>query len=248
MDAIERHAVSLIDIRPVGDTAVVARLGDEVNIATVRQAAELARAIRIALKGSALDVVPAYASVFVQFDPLSMQLAEAMASVRGAFEAFYVMKPPRAKARPKKRTWTVSVAFGGDNGPDLEESAALLGLTPKRLVDRLCRLRFEVAFLGFLAGFPYLIGLPPDLALPRLLSPRKAVAPGSVAIAERQCGIYPRQSPGGWRLLGRTRAPLFDPMSEPASLFAPGDIVRFAPERNVERTSAKLGRSARIAS
>jgi KipI family sensor histidine kinase inhibitor len=81
--------------------------------------------------------------------------------------------------------------------------------------------------IGFAPGFPYLSGLDPALALPRLATPRTAVPAGSVAIGGAQTGIYPRESPGGWRLLGRTPVRLFDPMREPPALLAPGDRVRF---------------------
>ena len=81
--------------------------------------------------------------------------------------------------------------------------------------------------IGFAPGFPYLSGLDPALALPRLATPRTRVPAGSVAIGGAQTGIYPRESPGGWRLLGRTPLRLFDPQRDPPSLLAPGDRVRF---------------------
>jgi KipI family sensor histidine kinase inhibitor len=119
------------------------------------------------------------------------------------------------------------VLFGDEHGIDLDATAQAVGLRSDEYVKALCAAQFHVAFLGFLAGFPYLLGLPESLSLPRLASPRDRVPAGSVAIAGGQCGIYPRSSPGGWRLLGTTRAALFDPAHELPSLFAPGDEVRF---------------------
>jgi KipI family sensor histidine kinase inhibitor len=115
------------------------------------------------------------------------------------------------------------------DGEDLAEVAQRTG----RAVDEVLRLHagaeYTVRMLGFLPGFPYLDGLPEALRLPRLGTPRLAVPAGSVAIAEGQCGIYPVQSPGGWRILGRTDLVLFDPRRDPPALLAPGDRVRFLP-------------------
>jgi KipI family sensor histidine kinase inhibitor len=131
---------------------------------------------------------------------------------------------------------TIRVRFGGEHGIDFESSAHDLGMREARFRDSFCRPDYRVAFLGFVAGFPYLSGLPPALALPRLNAPRPRVPAGSVAMASAQCGIYPRQSPGGWRLLGRTLAPMFDPLREPAALLRPGDVVRFEPVDDIAQT------------
>ncbi len=88
---------------------------------------------------------------------------------------------------------------------------------------------YLVYAMGFSPGFPYLGGLDPRLAAPRLASPRTLIPAGSVGIAETQTGVYPVASPGGWRLIGRTRTPLFDPDANPPTAIAPGDRVRFAP-------------------
>src|SRR5262249_33523724 len=115
----------------------------------------------------------------------------------------------------------------GDDGPDLLEVARLTGLPPEEVVRRHVAATYRVYFLGFLAGFPYLGGLPSELAVPRLAAPRTHVPAGSVALAERQTGIYPVPSPGGWRLIGRTPLRLFDPAANPPALLRPGDRVRF---------------------
>jgi len=121
----------------------------------------------------------------------------------------------------------IPVLYGGEHGPDLESSAAELGLSPQALIERHAAGDYTVAMIGFAPGFPYLSGLDPALALPRLATPRTSVAAGSVAIGGAQTGIYPRESPGGWRLLGRTPWVLFDPRHEPPARLQPGDRVRF---------------------
>jgi biotin-dependent carboxylase-like uncharacterized protein len=125
----------------------------------------------------------------------------------------------------------IPVEYGGAAGRDLEEVARIVGLSPEEVVRRHAGTDYRVAFLGFLAGFPYLSGLPPELAVPRLPNPRTQVPAGSVALAGQQTGIYPVAAPGGWRLIGRAAMQLFDSQRTPPSLLRPGDRVRFVPLR-----------------
>jgi len=221
-------------IEPVGDAAAIAILGESVDLATVRRVWAVAALARERLGASALDVVPAYASVLVRFDPATTNLAHVMACLRGAAHdgVDAVTLAPRRIV--------VGACFGGDHGVDLEELASGAGLTPARFIERFCTAEYRVAFLGFLAGFPYLMGLPLELAAARRPAPRDRVPAGSVAIAGTQCGIYPRVSPGGWRLIAQTNAVVFDLAREPAALFAPGDKVRFEPCKSLDTAVAEV--------
>ena len=105
--------------------------------------------------------------------------------------------------------------YGGEAGPDLEDVVAHTGLAPEQVVERFAAAEYLVYFVGFATCFPYLGGMPPELATPRLGAPRKQVPAGSVAIGGAQAGVYPLPSPGGWRLIGRTDLRLFDPAGEP---------------------------------
>ena len=220
-----------VDIKPVGDAALLIVVGDRIDQEVVSRVWSLARAIDLAADGALLDIVPSYATVLVRFDPFKVDQAIAMALVRGAAESAVAM------SAGKPRLVSVGVCFGGEFGVDFETAAHELGMREARFRDAFCKPDYRVAFLGFVAGFPYMLGLPPALALPRLATPRPRVPAGSVGVAARQCGIYPRQSPGGWRLLGRTRAPLFDPHAARPALLAPGDLVRFEPASSIEETS-----------
>lgn len=119
---------------------------------------------------------------------------------------------------------TVPVRY---DGPDLAEVAALWGVAPREVAALVGAVVFRVAFCGFAPGFGYLTGLPQHLHLPRRDTPRPAVPAGSLALAGEYAGVYPRSSPGGWQLIGSTRAVIWDPAREPAALFAPGVRVRF---------------------
>jgi KipI family sensor histidine kinase inhibitor len=211
-----------VRIEPAGDSAVIAVLGDVIDLATVRRVWSVSALARERFSDAALDVVGAYASVLVRFDPARLDLAIALACLRGCAqesEERIVLTPRRI---------SVGVCFGGEHGADLDDTAAEVGTNAKEYVKALCAAQFHVAFLGFIAGFPYLLGLPPELGAPRRPTPRDRVPAGSVAVAGTQCGIYPTASPGGWRLVGTTNASVFDPSHEPPALFAPGDEVRFA--------------------
>lgn len=167
------------------------------------------------------DVVPAWDSVGVCFDPALIDPDAALAWLQAPRDS----GPGVAPVAP--RTIEIPVRYGGAHGVDLDAAAAELGLTPEALIERHAAPLYIVAMIGFMPGFPYLDGLDPALALPRLATPRSRVPAGSVGIGGAQTGLYPRESPGGWRLLGRTPLTLFDPDANPPSRLQPGDRVRF---------------------
>lgn len=121
------------------------------------------------------------------------------------------------------------VCFEEEYGPDLAELAAHASIQRKEAVELLCSAAYRVHMIGFMPGFPYMGGLPEQLAAPRRTEPRLAVPAGSVGIAGKQIGIYPFASPGGWQLIGRTPLRLFDPERTKPSLLAAGDQVSFRP-------------------
>ncbi len=166
---------------------------------------------------------PAYASLLVSFNPLETDAASLEIRIREAGEATV------HDALPEGKLIQVPVRYGGEEGPDLEEVARLHALTPDEVVTIHSSVEYVVYFLGFAPGFPYLGGMPGEIATPRLPSPRRQVAAGSVAIGGSQTGIYPAASPGGWRIIGRTTLELFSVERDPPALFEMGDRVRFVP-------------------
>lgn len=124
---------------------------------------------------------------------------------------------------------TIPVEYGGETGPDLPALAMQAGMSLLDYINLHASAEYTVAFLGFQPGFPYLRGLPAQLHAVRRATPRTRVAAGSVAIGGGYAGIYPFEGPGGWSIVGRTVAILFDPMREPPALLSPGDRVRFVP-------------------
>ncbi|HEV2038197.1 MAG TPA: 5-oxoprolinase subunit PxpB [Candidatus Eremiobacteraceae bacterium] len=222
------------EILPVGDAAVLAVLGDTITPETVARVWSLHASLKRALGDAIADVAPAYGSVLVRFNPSVTQLAIVMATVRGAMET------ADETAASHSRTVDVGVSFSAENALDLEDVAAQTGLRPDEVRAEFCRPTYRVAFLGFIAGFPYLIGLSEKLKLPRLATPRVRVPAGSVGFAAGQAGIYPRASPGGWRIVGKTSATIFDPKREHPATFRPGDAVRFHPVTSLNEAQATI--------
>ncbi|HLZ52796.1 MAG TPA: 5-oxoprolinase subunit PxpB [Candidatus Acidoferrum sp.] len=164
---------------------------------------------------------PGYCSVLVKFDALRLQHFELEETLRG-----YLAKMAKI-ALPEPQLVEIPVCYGGEYGPDLEDVAERHGMTVKRAIELHVSATYTVYFLGFVPGFAYLGELPKELATPRLPTPRKIVPPGSVGIAGNQTGVYPVATPGGWRLLGRTPAVMFQPERSEMSLLSIGDRVRF---------------------
>src|SRR5262249_50291792 len=125
------------------------------------------------------------------------------------------------------RVIEVPTIYGGEFGPDLDFVAQYHNLTPEEVIRIHSERDYRVFMLGFTPGFPYLGEVDERIATPRLDIPRKRVPAGSVGIAAKQTGIYPIESPGGWRLIGQTSLTLFDPGREPPFLIDAGDTVRF---------------------
>lgn len=211
-----------IGIEALADDAWLLRLGDTLDERINAHVHALAAQIAADSPAWLRDVVPAYASLAVFFEPRMVPADQVLAWLRRlAAHATGDLHPATG------RRLEIPVAYGGEYGPDLAAAAAELGMAPDHLAARHAGGDYTVAMIGFAPGFPYLFGLDPALALPRLSTPRVRVPAGSVGVAGGQTGIYPRESPGGWRLLGRTPLRLFDPGNEPPSALQPGDHVRF---------------------
>jgi KipI family sensor histidine kinase inhibitor len=210
-------------IRQAGDSALLLELDEGINVSVNARAVAIAGAVRRAGLPGIRDVVPTYRSVAVHFDPLSIDIETIRDALTRAADA--------APDSSGGRTVVIPVQYGGDMGPDLREVAAFAGVSADEVVARHAGARYRVFMLGFLPGFAYMGTVDETIAMPRHATPRLKVPGGSVGIAGRQTGIYPRDSPGGWRLIGRTPVSLFNPHRVPAALLAPGDTVRFVPDK-----------------
>ncbi|MBI4860038.1 MAG: 5-oxoprolinase subunit PxpB [Candidatus Riflebacteria bacterium] len=218
----------IVRLLPQGECGIVVELGSSIDVVVNRRVVALAGAIAGELAGKIVEVVPTYRSLLVVFDPLRVSRAALARKIR----ALAARAGGRADRRPtpeRRRVVEIPVVYGGDHGPDLEFVAGVAGLTPLEVVAIHSSCTYRVHMLGFTPGFPYLGGMSGQIAAPRLEVPRERVPSGSVGIAGEQTGIYPIESPGGWRLIGRTPLRLFDPDRQEPFLVAAGDEIRFAP-------------------
>jgi KipI family sensor histidine kinase inhibitor len=207
----------------LGDTAWTVEFGDRIDPALHGRVLGLLDAVEKARGEDAFagiaDLVPTFRSLTVCYDPFvcdGERLGRALSSLAETAGA----------ASRAGRNWRIPICFDDEFAPDLADLAQAKGLTREAVIDLLTRTRFQVYMIGFMPGFPYMGGLPAALEMPRLTSPRAAVPARSLAIAGAMCAVYPWESPGGWRLIGRTPIPLFsaEDAASPA-LLASGDRV-----------------------
>jgi KipI family sensor histidine kinase inhibitor len=216
-----------MQIESLGDNALLLRLGDSIDAALNRRILALAAHIQAHRPAWLLDCVPAYASLAIFIDAEAFARSSDPLIEAEAWLRCTIGSASAVAIDSSQRVVEIPVHYGGEYGPDLDALAHELQLAPNELIARHCAPLYQVAMLGFAAGFPYLLGLDPVLHAARLTTPRQAVAAGSVGIGGGQTGIYPCISPGGWRLIGRTSLLLFDAERNPPSLLRAGDHVRF---------------------
>ncbi len=219
-----------MQIIPLGDTALLVELGGAIDEPTHRRVQAVWQALAAQPLPGVTEVVTAYTSVTIFYEPLQAVKAGApesgIAEWLGAIARERIKNPPKIE-KNKGRTVEIPVCYGGEFGPDMSLVAKQASLSEEEVIKRHCKADYLVYLIGFAPGFPYLGGLPKELAIPRHPKPRMMVPTGSVGIAGIQTGIYPLATPGGWNLIGRTPLRLFQPAEDPPVLLHAGDRVKF---------------------
>jgi inhibitor of KinA len=208
---------------PAGDRGLVVEFENVLSLEVNAQVRALGLALEAARLPGLVEVVPTYRSLGIQFDPLATSWATLRVQVE---EVLARMNPADL---PAPRLVELPTVYGGEYGPDLPFVAQHAGLGEDEVIRLHSQASYHVYMIGFSAGFAYLGGLPERLHTPRLPSPRTRTPQGSVAIGGSQTGAYPADTPGGWRIIGRTPIALFDPCRVPPTPMQPGDQVRFVP-------------------
>jgi len=226
---------ALMEITPLGDSALIVRVRDQFADApeqTLNEVLGTLRRIEDARIPGVIELAPAYTTIAVFYDP--MRVVGAGAKPKGVFD--WLAKRIREVVSDADQIRgdqiemsliEIPVCYDAEFALDLNEIARRSGLTAQEVVDLHSAAQYRVHCVGFTPGFPYLGGLPGKLATPRRAIPRKEIPAGSVAIGGTQSGIYPVKSPGGWNVIGRTPRRLFDPDKDPPALLRAGDRVRF---------------------
>lgn len=209
--------------QPASDQSLLVYFGEHITL----KANELVRKLLHLLGAEPIAGVrnlhPAYCSALVKFDALKWRHENLEKELRR-----YLVRLDKVRL-PEPRHVEIPVCYGGEYGPDLDDVAAFHKTTLEQVIHLHSSSSYLVYFLGFVPGFAYLGELPQELVTPRLATPRKKVPPGSVGIAGNQTGVYPFETPGGWRLLGRTPVSMFRADRDGLSLLSIGDRVRFVP-------------------
>ncbi|MEJ2165676.1 MAG: 5-oxoprolinase subunit PxpB [Desulfobacterales bacterium] len=209
--------------RLMGDRALLVELGDEVSPAVNQSVQELFAGLDMQRPKGVLELVPAYRSLMVIYDPLVISPAELKLTIAE------ICKSLDESQLPQSRTVKIPVVYGGKQGPDLAAVAVHHHMSLEEVIHHHTQPIYRVYMIGFTAGYPYLGELPDAIATPRRKTPRTFVPRGSVGIAQKQTGIYPVDSPGGWQIIGWTPVVLFDPRRNPPSLLVMGERVEFFP-------------------
>jgi KipI family sensor histidine kinase inhibitor len=205
----------------MGDRGLLVELGDGIS----RQINQKVRALFIGLADHGLkgikELIPAYRSLMVVYDPQVSSLSSLKSQI---MDIWHTVDETQL---PSPRTVEIPVVYGDEFGPDLEWVARYLKMTPEEVIRLHTQPTYQVYMIGFMPGYPYMGEVVDSLVTPRRETPRTHVMQGSVGIAQKQTGIYPVTSPGGWQIIGRTPIRLFDPQKNPPSFLEMGDRVKF---------------------
>lgn len=205
-----------------GDQSIGVEFGNYISEKTNNKVREFCSNFSKWKRKGILDIVPTYRSVLITFDSRQISAEKVKKRVKHCAEEEGIVSQ-------KKRIVEIPVCYGGKFGPDLEDVSEYTGFSEEEIIKRHSEKEYRIYMLGFLPGFPYLGGMDEALSIPRLEEPRVKIAAGSVGIAETQTGIYPMESPGGWRLIGRTPVRIYNPTRKETVPYKVGDFIRFVP-------------------
>ena len=207
----------------MGDRGLLVELGDGIS----RPINQKVHSLFVGLKGRRLkgikELVPGYRSLMVVYDPLVSSLSSFKSQIMDIWGTVDEAQ------LPSPRIVEIPVVYGDEFGPDLEWVAHYLKMTPEEVIRLHTQPTYQVYMIGFMPGYPYMGEVVDSLVTPRRETPRTHVMQGSVGIAQKQTGIYPVTSPGGWQIIGRTPIRLFDPQKNPPSFLEMGYRVNFYP-------------------
>ena len=213
--------MSAFRIVPAGESALIVEFEERIDPGINARAIACAGAIQAARLAGVRDVVPTFRSVAIYFDPLRTDSDALIACLERE-----AARPP-APVSSARAPVRIPVCYGGELGPDLADVASFAGMPEADVVRAHLEATYRVFMLGFVPGFAYLGTVDGRIAMPRRSTPRVRVPPGSVGIAGAQTGVYPAETPGGWRLIGRSPVKPFDPAREDPFLMQAGDAVQF---------------------
>lgn len=234
-----------IEMKPLGDAAIIVELGEGISPAVHQRVQSLATLLNKRPFKGFLECVPAYQNLTVYYHPYIVY--HAYQECLSPFQKVCVYIHDLVQDMAEDVSWdknivTIPVLYGGEYGPDLAHVAEANGLAEEEVIHIHSNNDYLVYMLGFAPGFPFIGGMDERIATPRKATPRQAIASGSVGIAGKQTGVYPLETPGGWQIIGRTPIDLFLPEESPPTHLQAGDSIRFQPISYAAFTQWKEGK------
>lgn len=212
---------------PAGDSALVVEFGNEVseklNTKVQQMSEKIVKASRAAMLSGVGEVIPTFRSLLVTYDPLATDFELLKNRLMKLEEEI------QEETKISRRILKIPCCYGGRYGLDLADLMEYTGLSREEVIERHSSVDYRIYMMGFLPGFAYLGGLDKKLEMPRLKTPRVKIPAGAVGIGGSQTGVYPMDSPGGWRLIGGTPVDFYDPEREEPILCKAGEYIRFVP-------------------
>lgn len=208
-------------ILPEGDRAILVEFGNEISEECNNKVMALYNFFKEEKPKEIVSLIPTYRSLLIKYDPLLVPYKEIAEKVEKALSSI------KDTAYKNAKVIEIPVVYGDEFGPDLEFVASYNKLTPEEVIEIHTKPLYRIYMLGFTMGFAYLGGMSEKIATPRLERPREKIPAGSVGIADKQTGIYPIESPGGWRLIGQTPVKIYDPNSQNPILLEAGNYLKF---------------------
>ena len=225
-----------MEIAPLGDSAVILRVADDFagdSGEALDAVLQTMRRVEAAQIPGIIEIAPAYTTIAIFYDSIAIVEAgvahdEILDWIDEKLQSALKAKSKRSRST-SPREIEIPVCYDREFALDIDDVARSANLVADEIARRHAAADYRVNCVGFTPGFPFLSGLPPELATPRRTTPRTKIPSGSVAIGGAQTGVYPCESPGGWNVIGRTPQRLFDPLREEPALLRAGDHVRFRP-------------------
>jgi len=215
-------------IKTVGDSSILIEFRQEISPEVNARITAVVRLIKEQQIEGIVDMIPSFCALLINYDPRIITYAQILERMEK------LLSLDVETEEIASTVYEIPVCYGGEYGPDLEFVAENAGLSVAEVIQLHSSTDYLIYMLGFMPGFPYLGGLDERIHTPRLENPRLKIPAGSVGIGGAQTGIYPRESPGGWQLLGLTPVQTYDPNREVPILFEAGDYIRFVPIDQVE--------------
>lgn len=213
-----------IQFQPLGDTGIQVRFGSDISEETNQEIRLFADYLKEQNIEGIIEWVPAYTTLTIFYRPdkvVYKDLCKKLEDIQNTLQ--------KADDQSQSTIYEIPVLYGGEVGPDLSEVATHNGLTEDEVISIHSGQPYLIYMMGFVPGFPYLGGMPEEIATPRRENPRAKIEAGSVGIAGEQTGVYPLETPGGWQIIGRTPVKLYDPEKEEPILLSAGVYIRFVP-------------------